>query len=105
MNTIDRRALTRKILFGAAIAGLGLSAGPAAVSAMPLDDRLPDALEGSIDKAQVLVTRPPPRRPPPRHSPPGLALLAPERPARLRLALGVAQGASLEPRLYSLANG
>ena len=69
MNTIDRRALTRKILFGAAIAGLGLSAGPATVSAMPLDDRLPDALEGSIDKAQVVVTRPPPRRPPPRHRP------------------------------------
>ena len=51
MKTIDRRALMRKILFGAAIAGLGLTAGPATVSAMPLDDRLPDALPGSIEKA------------------------------------------------------
>ncbi|HEY1781198.1 MAG TPA: hypothetical protein VGG79_12375 [Roseiarcus sp.] len=51
MKTIDRRALTRKIVFGAAVAGLGLSAGAARLSAIPLDDRVPAALDGSVEEA------------------------------------------------------
>ena len=45
-----------------------------------------------------------PRSAPPA-SAPRLALLGALGPARLRLALGVARGAALEPRLYFLANG
>jgi hypothetical protein len=64
MRTIDRRSLVRGILFGAAAAGLAIS--PVAATAMPLDDRIPDALDTWIAKAQAVVVRPGPgprRRP------------------------------------------
>ena len=60
MNEIDRRRIVRGILFGAAAAGLALAAG--AATAMPLDDRLPGALDDWIDEAQVVVVNPGPRR-------------------------------------------
>jgi hypothetical protein len=63
MKAIDRRGLLRAILFGAAAAGLAFT--PVAATAMPLDERVPDALDGWIEKAQaVVVGRPPPRRRP-----------------------------------------
>jgi hypothetical protein len=62
MKTIDRRGFARAILMGAAAAGLGLA--PGAATAMPLDDRVPGALNEWVEKAQVVVTRPPPRRRP-----------------------------------------
>lgn len=68
MNPIDRRALTRAILLGAAAAGL--AAIPGAAPAMPLGESVPDALDGLIEKTQWGA--PPPRRPPPprhRHRP------------------------------------
>ena len=60
MKTIDRRRLVRGLLFGAGAASLSLTAG--AAMAMPLDDRLPDALDDWVDKAQVVVVGPGPRR-------------------------------------------
>jgi len=60
MKPIDRRALTRGILWGAAVAAAGLAAGPEIVSAMPLDERVPGDLEGSIENTQWWG--PPPRR-------------------------------------------
>jgi hypothetical protein len=56
MKQIDRRALARAILFGAAAAGLGLVSG--AATAMPLDDRVPGPLDDWIEKAQVVVVGP-----------------------------------------------
>jgi hypothetical protein len=53
MELIDRRALTRGILFGAAAAAAGLALSP--VAAMPLDDRTPLALDEWIEKTQVWV--------------------------------------------------
>ena len=64
MQSIDRRALTRGILFGAVVAGAGLAFGPGTISAMPLDARVPGALDGWIEKAQAVVVRPPLRRRP-----------------------------------------
>jgi hypothetical protein len=65
MELIDRRGFARGILFGAATAGLALS--PIAATAMPLDDRLPGALDDWIEKAQaVVVTSGSRRRPRPR---------------------------------------
>ena len=57
MRMIDRRALTRGILFGGAVAAAGLAVIPVAAGAMPLDDRLPGALDDWIDKAQAVVVR------------------------------------------------
>ena len=58
MKQIDRRALTRGILCGAAIAVAGLAASPGTVNAMPLDDRVPGPLDDWIEKAQVVVVGP-----------------------------------------------
>jgi hypothetical protein len=55
MEFIDRRRLIRGILFGAAVAAAGLAVGPGTVSAMPLDDRVPGALDDWIEKAQAVV--------------------------------------------------
>jgi hypothetical protein len=60
METIDRRRLVRGLLFGAGAASLALT--PGAAMAMPLDDRLPGALDDWVDKAQVVVVGPGPRR-------------------------------------------
>ena len=63
MELIDRRRLARAILFGAAVAAAGLAVGAGAVSAMPLDDRVPGALDDWIEKAQAVVVtsgEPPP---------------------------------------------
>jgi hypothetical protein len=60
MKTIDRRRLVRGLLFGAGAASLALT--PGAAMAMPLDDRLPGALDDWVDKAQVVVVGPGPRR-------------------------------------------
>ncbi len=62
MKEIDRRGLVRGILFGAAAAGLALS--PVAAAAMPLDDRVPGALDDWIEKAQAVIVTPGPRRRP-----------------------------------------
>jgi hypothetical protein len=62
MEKIDRRGFARGVLFGAAAAGLALS--PIAATAMPLDDRVPAALDGWIEKTQAMVVRPAPRRRP-----------------------------------------
>jgi hypothetical protein len=59
MKTIDRRRLVRGLLFGAGAASLALT--PGAAMAMPLDDRLPGALDDWVDKAQVVVVGPGPR--------------------------------------------
>jgi hypothetical protein len=61
MKTIDRRRFARAILSGAAVAGFGL--GPVAAAAMPLDNCVPDPLNGWIEKTQVWVAPPPRRRP------------------------------------------
>jgi hypothetical protein len=53
MKQIDRRALTRALLFGAAAVGLGLA--PGAATAMPLDDRVPGGLDNWVEKAQAVV--------------------------------------------------
>jgi hypothetical protein len=60
MKTIDRRRLVRGILLGAAAAGLALA--PGAATPMPLDDRLPGALDDWVEKAQVVVVNPGRRR-------------------------------------------
>jgi hypothetical protein len=57
MRMIDRRELTRGILFGGAVGAAGLALIPVAAGAMPLDDRLPGALDDWIDKAQAVVVR------------------------------------------------
>jgi hypothetical protein len=62
MKLIDRRGFARALLFGAAAAGLALS--PPAAPAMPLDDRLPDALDDWVEKTQAVVVRPGLRRRP-----------------------------------------
>ena len=55
MKEIDRRRMMGGILFGAAAAGLALA--PAAATAMPLDDRLPAALDDWVEKAQAVIVR------------------------------------------------
>jgi hypothetical protein len=60
MKEIDRRRLVRGILFGAAATGLAFASG--AATAMPLDDRLPGALDDWIEKAQAVVVTSGPRR-------------------------------------------
>jgi hypothetical protein len=60
MKGIDRRRLVGGILFGAAAAGLALA--PGAATPMPLDDRLPGALDDWVEKAQVVAVSPGPRR-------------------------------------------
>jgi hypothetical protein len=62
MKEVDRRRLVRGILFGVAAAGLALA--PGAATPMPLDDRLPGALDDWIEKAQVVIVNPGPRRRP-----------------------------------------
>jgi hypothetical protein len=66
MKQIDRRRFARGILFGAAAAGLALS--PIVAAAMPLDDRVSDALGGWIEKTQAVVVRTGPRRRPRRQA-------------------------------------
>ncbi|HEY2138537.1 MAG TPA: hypothetical protein VGH00_00550 [Chthoniobacterales bacterium] len=61
MKAIDRRALTRAILFGAAAAAAGLAGPSETASAMPLDGRIPGSLDDWIEKTQVWVG-PGPRR-------------------------------------------
>jgi hypothetical protein len=61
MKEIDRRDLTRGILFGAAVAAAGLAGPSETASAMPLDDRIPGSLDDWIEKTQVWVG-PGPRR-------------------------------------------
>ena len=63
MTEIDRRRLVRGILFGAIAAAAGLAATSAG-AAMPLDARLPGALDDWVEKAQVVVVNPGPRRRP-----------------------------------------
>jgi hypothetical protein len=64
MDLIDRRVFARAILFGTVVAAAGLAESPGTVSAMPLDDRVPGALDDWIEKAQAVVVRPGlPRRP------------------------------------------
>ena len=65
MELIDRRGFARGILFGAAVAAAGLAVSSGTLSAMPLDDRVPGALDDWIEKAQAVVVRPdlPRRRP------------------------------------------
>jgi hypothetical protein len=58
---IDRRALIRGILCGAAVAAAGRAVGSETANAIPLDDRIPAALHDSVKKAQVWVG-PGPRR-------------------------------------------
>jgi hypothetical protein len=60
MKGIDRRRLVGGILLVAAAAGLALA--PGAATPMPLDDRLPGALDDWVEKAQVVVVSPGPRR-------------------------------------------
>ncbi len=55
MEVIDRRRLVRGILFGAAVAAAGLAVEPGTVSAMPLDDRIPGAVDDWVEKTQVWV--------------------------------------------------
>jgi hypothetical protein len=55
MDLIDRRGFARGILFGAAVAAAGLAVSSGTVSAMPLDDRVPGALDDWIEKAQAVV--------------------------------------------------
>ena len=64
MELIDRRGFARGILFGAAVTGAGLAVRPETTNAMPLDNRVPDALDEWIEKAQAVVIRPAPRRRP-----------------------------------------
>jgi hypothetical protein len=86
MKEINRRALTRGILFGAAAAAAGLAGPSETASAMPLDDRIPGSLDDWIEKTQVWVGA----RSAPRLAPaPRPALLVASRPPRLRLGLGV----------------
>ena len=86
MELIDRRGFARVILVGTAVAAAGLAAGPGAAIAMPLDDRIPGALDDWIEKAQAVVVTSGPRR---RPRAPRPTLLVAERPPRLRLALGL----------------
>jgi hypothetical protein len=55
MDLIDRRGFARGILFGTAVAAAGLAVSSGTVSAMPLDDRIPGALDNWIKKAQAVV--------------------------------------------------
>jgi hypothetical protein len=60
MKTIDRRALVRAVLFGAAGAGLALT--PVAIQAMPFDELTPHGEDALIEKAQAVVVGPRRRR-------------------------------------------
>jgi hypothetical protein len=64
MELIDRRALARGILFGATVAAAGLALSPGGAMAMPLDDRIPGALDDWIEKTQAVVVTSGPRRRP-----------------------------------------
>jgi hypothetical protein len=64
MDLIDRRGFARGILFGTAVAAAGLAVSSGTVSAMPLDDRVPGALDDWIEKAQAVVVTSGPRRRP-----------------------------------------
>jgi hypothetical protein len=55
MKQIDRRALTRGILFGAAVVAAGLAGPSETTSAMPLDDHTPADLDDWVEKTQVWV--------------------------------------------------
>jgi hypothetical protein len=63
MELIDRRGFARGLLFGTAVAAVGLAACSDTVQAMPLDDRAPGALDDWIIKAQAVVVVGPRRRP------------------------------------------
>jgi hypothetical protein len=65
MDLIDRRGFARGILFGAAaVFAAGVAVSPGAASAMPLDDRVPGALDDWVEKAQAVVVTSGPRRRP-----------------------------------------
>jgi hypothetical protein len=56
MDLIDHRKFAHGILFGAAaVVAAGVTMSPGAASAMPLDDRVPGALDDWIEKAQAVV--------------------------------------------------
>jgi hypothetical protein len=55
MDLIDRRRFARAFLFGAAAVVAGVAVSPGTISAMPLDDRVPGALDDWIEKAQAVV--------------------------------------------------
>jgi hypothetical protein len=59
MTTIDRRRLIGAILCGVS-AGLVLT--PGTLGAMPIDARVPQDLDGFIERAQVVVVNPRRRR-------------------------------------------
>jgi hypothetical protein len=59
MNQLNRRALVRGILCGAAVVGVGLALPSGAAEAMPVDASLANAPEGLIEDVQW--------GPPPRH--------------------------------------
>jgi hypothetical protein len=63
MELIDRRGFARGLLFGTAVAAVGLAVCSDTVQAMPLDDRAPGALDDWIIKAQAVVVVGPRRRP------------------------------------------
>jgi hypothetical protein len=52
MDQINRRALVRGILCGAATVGVGLALPPSAVEAMPIDTSLANPPEGVIEEIQ-----------------------------------------------------
>jgi hypothetical protein len=64
MELIDRRSFARGILFGTAVAATSVVVCSETVRAMPLDDRVPSALDDWMIKAQAVVVRPVPRRRP-----------------------------------------
>ena len=59
MDKLNRRAMVRGILCGAAVVGVGFALRPGAPEAMPIDAGLAKAAEGSIEDVQW--------GPPPRH--------------------------------------
>ena len=52
MDKLNRRAMVRGILCGAAVVGVGLALPPGAPEAMPIDASLAKTAEGSIEDVQ-----------------------------------------------------
>jgi hypothetical protein len=63
MKEIDRRALTRGVLCGAAIAAADLVVSAGTAGAMPFGDQIPASLDDWVKKTQVWVGPGPRRRP------------------------------------------
>ena len=55
MKTIDRRSFARGFLSGTVVAAAALTVRSETVQAMPLDERVPGALDDWIAQAQVWV--------------------------------------------------